>query len=103
MTKVSPGIFAVMIPRLHEISYYKSTYSLTTTTFWKESEAWPAGLDFVKLQDTLYKALEENLEGFDPTLFLRQVEGVFIKLGVMPFDEKELPPEDPGPPEFRKS
>ena len=60
-----------------------------------ESGAWPNDIDFGKLRDTAYSAIEGNLEGFDPTLFLWQVEEVLTKLGVMPFDEKKLPPEDP--------
>lgn len=59
-----------------------------------ENGAWPDDIDFGKLRDTVYAAIEGNLERFDPTLFLRQVEGVLTKLGVMPFDEKKLPPED---------
>ena len=60
-----------------------------------ESGAWPDDVDFGKLQYTAYSAIEGNLEGFDPTLFLQQVERVLTKLGVIPFDEKKLPPEDP--------
>jgi hypothetical protein len=90
--------FALKNEAIHEEIHKRGEYILEDDEKLQqliaESGAWPDGLDFVKLQDTVYEAIEENLEEFDPTLFLRQVEGVFTKLGVMPFDEKELPPED---------
>jgi hypothetical protein len=57
--------------------------------------AWPDDIDFDKMQNTAYSALEGNLVGLDPALFLRQIETVLTKLGVAPFDEDKLPPEDP--------
>ena len=91
--------FALKNEAIHEEIHKRGEYILEDDVKLQqliaESGAWPDGLDFVKLQDTVYEALEENLEGFEPTLFLRQVEDVLTKLGVMPFDEKELPPEDP--------
>lgn len=60
-----------------------------------ENGALPESLDFEMLQETLYASLENNLAGIDYELFLRQIEEILAKLGVTPFDEKELPPEDP--------
>lgn len=59
-----------------------------------ENGALPDNLDFGMLQQTLYAALDNNLEGVDYTFFLGQVEEVLAKLGITPFDEKKLPPED---------
>ena len=40
-------------------------------------------------------ALEHELPGFDPAEVLAGIESVMTQLGVMPFDEASLPPEDP--------
>ncbi len=40
-------------------------------------------------------ALEHELPGFDPAEVLAGIESVMTQLGVMPFDEALLPPEDP--------
>ncbi len=91
--------FALKDEAIHEEIHKRGEYILEDDVklhqLIAESGAWPDGLDFMKLQDTVYEALEENLEGFEPTLFLQQVEGVLAKLGVTPFDEKKLPPDDP--------
>jgi hypothetical protein len=50
-----------------------------------------------------YKAFNERMErvlytdtvDFDQQEMLHGIESVMTQLGVMPFDEKELPPEDP--------
>lgn len=41
------------------------------------------------------KALKEDLIDFDYGPVLGDIESVMLQLGVMPFDEKKLPPEDP--------
>jgi hypothetical protein len=41
------------------------------------------------------RALKEEIPGYDYHGMLRGVESVMIQLGVMPFDESSLPPEDP--------
>lgn len=41
------------------------------------------------------RALEEDVEGVNHATVLRDLEEVMTQLGVMPFDEGELPPEDP--------
>ena len=40
-------------------------------------------------------AASQELPGFDYDEVLRGIESVITQLGVMPFDEAELPPEDP--------
>jgi hypothetical protein len=41
------------------------------------------------------KALEEEMSSYDYERLLKGFESVMIQLGVMPFDENKLPPEDP--------
>lgn len=41
------------------------------------------------------KALEEEMSSYDYEGLLKGFESVMMQLGVMPFDEKKLPPEDP--------
>lgn len=41
------------------------------------------------------RALYEDLRDFDPTSIVDGIDSIMIGLGVMPFDEGELPPEDP--------
>ncbi|KPK31930.1 MAG: hypothetical protein AMK70_11500 [Nitrospira bacterium SG8_35_1] len=48
--------------------------------------------EFEKLVDT---ALTEEMTAYDYQEFLKSLESVMIQLGVMPFDEDALPPEDP--------
>jgi hypothetical protein len=47
---------------------------------------------FVRLTET---ALNENIPQFDYRELLAGIESVMNQLGVMPFDEASLPPEDP--------
>ena len=60
-----------------------------------EKGAWDDSLDFTSLERLVSAALEHNVPDFDRQQFWEQVENVLTKLGVMPFDEAELPPEDP--------
>jgi len=41
------------------------------------------------------KASEEEMPEYDYTGMLRDFEAFMTSLGVMPFDEAQLPPEDP--------
>jgi hypothetical protein len=61
----------------------------------RESGAWPDNFDFPLLQRTLSDALDNCLENVDYALFLSHVELALESLGVTPFDEMSLPPEDP--------
>jgi len=44
------------------------------------------------------KALSDELESFDYTDVLKDIELLLTRLGVLPFDENMLPPEDPSTP-----
>ncbi|RJQ49945.1 MAG: hypothetical protein C4538_01035 [Nitrospiraceae bacterium] len=41
------------------------------------------------------KAVYQDISSFDYTEMLKGVDSVLTQLGVLPFDESELPPEDP--------
>ena len=51
--------------------------------------------DFTAFDQLAEYALEHEMPGFDPGEVLAGVESVMTQLGVMPFDEAALPPEDP--------
>jgi hypothetical protein len=53
-------------------------------------------LDFNEFDRLTEKALYEEMRGFDYHELLAEIESVMTQLGVMPFDEAALPPEDPG-------
>jgi len=52
--------------------------------------------DFDAFDRLLERALQEELTGIDHRVLLIGIESVMTQLGVMPFDEASLPPEDPG-------
>ena len=47
---------------------------------------------FDKLAD---RALYEDMSSYDCTELLRDIEAMMAQLGIMPFNENDLPPEDP--------
>lgn len=51
--------------------------------------------DFDELDRLLDTALGGEIPVFDRHAFLKGMDSVMIGLGVMPFDETKLPPEDP--------
>jgi hypothetical protein len=51
--------------------------------------------DFEAFDRLTEKALNEEMPGYDYRELLTGVEKVMTQLGVMPFDENQLPPEDP--------
>jgi len=51
--------------------------------------------DFDAFDRLTEHALHHDLTGFDHRDLLQGLEAVMIRLGVMPFDESFLPPEDP--------
>lgn len=53
------------------------------------------GFDPGPFEEILSKALVEEMPSYDYSWFLESVEKAMTRLGVMPFDESGLPPEDP--------
>lgn len=51
--------------------------------------------DYPTFDRLLERALVEEIHGFDYADTVRGIESVMTQLGVMPFEESELPPEDP--------
>ncbi len=51
--------------------------------------------DFGAFDQLTETALHQELPGYDYRGLLRDVETLMLQLGVMPFDESALPPEDP--------
>ena len=51
--------------------------------------------DFEEFDRLTERALNEEMPGYDYTGLLAGIESVMTQLGVMPFDEALLPPEDP--------
>jgi hypothetical protein len=51
--------------------------------------------DYKAFDRLVEKALHENLSGYNYSALLEGIEAVMMQLGVMPFDESALPPEDP--------
>lgn len=54
-----------------------------------------SGFHFDHFQRLLNRALRHEIPRFDYHELLQGVESVMTQLGVMPFDERDLPPEDP--------
>ena len=52
--------------------------------------------DFGRFDLVVDRALETELPAAEVTGILEGVESVLTQLGVLPFEENELPPEDPG-------
>jgi len=52
-------------------------------------------IEFAALDQLVETALNQELPGYDYNDFLKSIEQIMIRLGVMPFDEATLPPEDP--------
>jgi hypothetical protein len=51
--------------------------------------------DYDSFNELADKALYQDLSAYDHRDMLRGVELVMTQLGIMPFDENDLPPEDP--------
>jgi hypothetical protein len=51
--------------------------------------------DYKAFNGLIEKVLSTDSVDFDHQEMLHGIESVMTRLGVMPFDEKELPPEDP--------
>ena len=51
--------------------------------------------DFERFERLMERALNEEMPGYDYRDVLQGIERVMYQLGVMPFDDADLPPEDP--------
>lgn len=51
--------------------------------------------DYEAFDRLVESALYDSMSGFDYKEMLKSYEAVMTQLGVMPFDENKLPPEDP--------
>lgn len=51
--------------------------------------------DFEAFDRLMERALNEELVNYEYRDLLSEIESIMTRLGVMPFDEHELPPEDP--------
>ncbi len=51
--------------------------------------------DYDAFDRVVEQALQKEMPGFDYRELLRGIEQAMTQLGVMPFDESSLPPEDP--------
>jgi len=61
----------------------------------KRSGVVNGGWDFAAIDAVLDKALAGEMPGYDYSGYLLNMESVLTRIGVLPFDENELPPEDP--------
>lgn len=61
----------------------------------KSTELFPVDFDYDEFNALVEKASEEEMPGYDYIGMLRDFEMFMTSLGVMPFDEAQLPPEDP--------
>jgi hypothetical protein len=51
--------------------------------------------DYKAFDKVVEEEASEEMPGYDYAWILQGVESVMTQLGVMPFDETQLPPEDP--------
>lgn len=60
-----------------------------------ESGVLDGTFDYTAFDELIGRALEEELSSYDYQSILYGIENVMTVLGVIPFDESRLPPEDP--------
>ena len=61
----------------------------------KSAGIFPVAFDYDKFDALVEKASDEEMPDYDYSEMLRDFEAFMTGLGVMPFNESELPPEDP--------
>ncbi|MEJ2697911.1 MAG: hypothetical protein P8013_14855 [Candidatus Sulfobium sp.] len=61
----------------------------------KRSRVIGGAQDFEAIDRVVEKALAGEMPGYDYSKFLTDMESILTGLGVLPFDESDLPPEDP--------
>lgn len=47
------------------------------------------------VDEVVERAIYDGMHDYDYTKILKEIEDVITQIGIMPFDENELPPEDP--------
>ncbi len=52
-------------------------------------------LDFATIDKIVDRALADEMPGYNYAEYLAGMESALTQMGVLPFDENELPPEDP--------
>ena len=80
----------LLINKEDDMADDKTVYSVLT-----RSGVLDGKFDYDAFDRLVEKAMNEEMPGYDYTNILQGVESVMTQLGVMPFDEKKLPPEDP--------
>jgi len=68
----------------------KTVYKLLT-----RSGVLDGSFDYEVFNELAEKALYQDMSDYDYTEMLKGIESVMTQLGVMPFEESALPPEDP--------
>ncbi len=86
-----PGRRAELIIKADEnLNEEKTLYNVLV-----RSRVLDGGFNFESFDRLAERALREEMPGFDYRELLAEIEAVMTQLGVMPFDEASLPPEDP--------
>lgn len=67
----------------------------TLFTVLQRSGVIDSAFDYGAFDGLVDKALHEELTGYDYRPLFESVERIMTRLGVMPFEESSLPPEDP--------
>jgi hypothetical protein len=108
--KISAGIVTLYDALLAAMQAYAASQERTRLNIWAgedinndkvlysvliRSGILDGKLDFYEFDRLTEKALNEEIPGYDYHALLAGIESVMTQLGVMPFDETRLPPEDP--------
>jgi hypothetical protein len=86
----SPGRMRLVIRAGEDVHDDKVLYTVLV-----RSGVLDGKLDFSAFDRLTEKALNEEMPGYDYHALLAGIESVMTQLGVMPFEESQLPPEDP--------
>jgi len=73
-----------------DMSYEKQVLALL-----QRSHVLPEEFDYYAFDALVEKALQQDLAAYDYSAMLSDFEVFMDRLGVMPFNESDLPPEDP--------
>jgi len=81
-----------IIAHKHDKNFTDDKAILSTLT---DSGVLDGSFDYNAFNETVDRALKEELAGFNYDEIVISIESIMTQLGVMPFDENKLPPEDP--------